>query len=97
MDDETVSEPTTGALLNKEQAAAYLGGAPITVTTIDGLVRRREIAFVKIGRATVFTRAALDAYVAAHTVDAKPNPWGLTDASLQRLRSSRPARTSRAS
>lgn len=94
MDEETPVE--TGRLLSKEEAATYLGGAPITVTTIEGLVRRREIAFVKIGRAVVFSRAALDAYIAAHTIQAAPNAWGLTDASLQRIRASRATRGSAA-
>jgi excisionase family DNA binding protein len=95
MDEETTAE--TGRLLSKEEAAAYLGGAPVTVKTVEGLVRRREVAFVKVGRAVVFTQAALDEYVAAHTVKAAPNAWGLTDASLQRIRSGRPERTRKAS
>ncbi|MBW4043332.1 MAG: helix-turn-helix domain-containing protein [Acidobacteria bacterium] len=95
MDEETTAE--TGRLLSKEEAAAYLGGVPVTVKTVEGLVRRREVAFVKVGRAVVFTQAALDAYIAAHTVQPAPNAWGLTDASLKHIRAGRATRSPRAS
>jgi excisionase family DNA binding protein len=86
-----------GRLLSKEEAVVYLGGAPITVRTIDALVRRREIAFLKIGRAVVFSRSALDAYIASHTVQPSPNAWGLTDSALERVRAGRATRTRKAS
>lgn len=90
-------ETEPGRLLSKEEAAAYLGGAPVTVRTIEGLVRRREIGFVKIGRAVVFPRAALDDYIAGHTIAPTPNAWGLTDAALARVRDGRAARPRKAS
>lgn len=86
-----------GRLLSKEEAVAYLGGDPITVRTIDGLVRRREIGFLKIGRAVVFPRSALETYVREHTVKPEPTPWGLTPTALSRVRSDRAAPRRRAS
>lgn len=84
-------QPEQG-LLTKEQAVAYLGGAPITLKTVEALVRRREIGFVKIGRALRFPKTALDTYIAEHTVQPTPNAWGLTDASLRRVRADRSPR-----
>lgn len=91
MTDESASGtgPEIGRLFSKEEAVAYLGGPPITISTVEALVRRREIGFVKIGRALVFPKSALDAYVAAHTVQPSPNAWGLTDAALRSIREGR--------
>ncbi|RIX26485.1 helix-turn-helix domain-containing protein [Amnibacterium setariae] len=86
MSDEKQND---GRLLSKAEAVEYLGGAPITIKTIEALVRRREIGFLKIGRALVFPKSALDAYIAEHTVQPSPNPWGLTDAALRRIREDR--------
>jgi excisionase family DNA binding protein len=91
MDTAMVSE-ADGRLLSKAEAVAYLGGAPITLKTIEALVRRREIGFLKIGRALVFPKSALDTYIAEHTVQPAPNAWGLTDASLRRVRADRAPR-----
>jgi excisionase family DNA binding protein len=87
-----MDDTTEQGLLTKEQAVAYLGGAPITLKTVEALVRRREIGFVKIGRALRFPRTELDAYIEAHTVKPVENSWGLTDASLARVRSDRSPR-----
>ncbi len=80
--------------LNADAAALYLGGGDITASTLKGLVRRKQIGFVKVGRATVFPVAALDEYIAAHTVKPDPNPWGLTDAALRNVRTGRARRAS---
>jgi excisionase family DNA binding protein len=77
------------ANLNAEDAAKYLGGPPITAETVKGLARRKQIGYVKVGRATVFPTAALDAYIEAHTVQPEENPWGLTDAALRTVRNGR--------
>jgi hypothetical protein len=82
-------EMTRGAAALSKAQAEYLGGAPITEKTLEALVRRREIGFLKIGRATVFPVAALRDYVEKHTLQPKENPWGLTDAGMQRIRADR--------
>lgn len=78
--------------LNAEQAAEYLGGDPITATTVKALARRKQIGHLKVGRTTVFPVAALDAYIAAHTVEPVENPWGLTDGALRGVRNGRATR-----
>jgi hypothetical protein len=78
-----------GGALSKADAAVYLGGGAITERTMDGLVRRRLIGHAKVGRATVFPRAALDAYLAGQTTAPAPNPWGLTDQALRNVREGR--------
>lgn len=85
------------ANLNAEQAADYLGGDPITATTVKALARRKQIGHIKVGRATVFPIAALDAYIAAHTVEPVENPWGLTDGALSSVRNGRARRSAAAS
>lgn len=89
----TDTDPTTRGALSKTAAVDYFGGT-ISEKTLDGLVRRREIGFLKIGRATVFPVSALDEYIAKHTVQPTENPWGLTDASLANLRNDRARRAS---
>ncbi len=81
------------ANLNADEAAAYLGGAPITATTVKALARSRKIGHVKVGRATVFPIAALDEYIAGHTVAVESNAWGLTDASARSIRNGRARRS----
>lgn len=80
------------ANLNAEQAAEYLGGAPITATTVKALARRKQLGHIKVGRTTVFPITALDAYIQAHTVEPAENPWGLTDGALRTVRSGRSKR-----
>jgi excisionase family DNA binding protein len=82
------------ANLNAEQAAEYLGGDPITATTVKALARRKQIGHIKVGRTTVFPIAALDAYIAEHTIAPVENPWGLTDSSLRHVRDGRATRRS---
>lgn len=82
------------ANLNAEQAAEYLGGAPITATTVKALARKKQIGHIKVGRTVVFPTAALDAYIEAHTVQPVENPWGLTDSSLRAVREARSKRAS---
>lgn len=51
------------------------------------LARTLRIGHVKDGHDYTFTRAHVDAYVKAHTVDPLPaNPHGLTAASTRRIR-----------
>lgn len=94
MSDATTADeavPSRGPL-SAEDAALYLGGGAITANTLRALVRRKQIGYLRIGRATVFPQAALDAYIEAHTVKPTANPHGLTDASLQRIRDGRATR-----
>lgn len=86
MTDEQQPAPRN---LNAEQAAEYLGGTPITATTVKALARQKQIGHIKIGRTTVFPIAALDAYIEAHTIQPEANPWGLTDRALESVRSGR--------
>lgn len=69
-----------------EEAAAHL-----RITT-DALRRLTtgptpKIGFLKSGRELTFPREVIEAYIEAHTVKASPgNPFGLTDASMRRVR-----------
>jgi excisionase family DNA binding protein len=54
-------------LLAGEDAATYLG---ISAGTLRNWVSMRRIEYVKVGRLTRFSVAALDRYIAAHTVRA---------------------------
>jgi hypothetical protein len=95
MTDPTETAPPRN--LNAADAAVYMGGDPITATTMLSLARRKQIGHLKLGRATVFPIPELDAYIEAHTVKPVENPWGLTDAALRSIRGSRSGRTDRAS
>ena len=55
------------ALLSVDAAAAYLGISP---GTLRNWISMRRIDHVKVGRLTRLTQAALDGYVARHTVHA---------------------------
>lgn len=54
-------------LIARAEVARRLGIAPRTVTD---LVRRRELAAVRVGRLLRFTEAAVDAFIARSTVAA---------------------------
>ncbi len=54
-------------LLSVDAAAQYLGVSP---GTLRNWVSMRRIEYVKVGRLTRFSSAALDRYIAAHTVEA---------------------------
>ena len=58
--------PLSG-LLGIDEAAEYLGIGP---GTLRNWLSMKRIAYVKIGRLTKVSRDTLDAYIAAHTVDA---------------------------
>lgn len=84
---------TEPEILSADEAAAYLRITPAALTRLS---RQGRIGYVKSGRTRTYPLAALRAYVTAHTVQPVENPYGLTDASLQRLRDGR-ATTKRAS
>ena len=56
-------------LLTVDEALKYLR---LSRSKLHQMVRRGELAAVKFGRRTLFTKAALDALIAAHTTVAKP-------------------------
>ena len=69
-----------------EEAAAYLRIAPQALRRLT-FGPTPKIGFLKQGRILTFPRAAIEAYVEANmTLAAPPNPHGLTDASLRRIR-----------
>jgi len=82
-----MSEPE---ILNAEEAATYLRITPAALTRLS---RQGRIGYVKSGRARTYPLAALRAYIEAHTVQPVENPYGLTDASLQRIREGRALRS----
>jgi excisionase family DNA binding protein len=54
-------------LLSVEAAAQYLG---VSAGTLRNWVSARRIEYVKVGRLTRFSSAALDRYITAHTIQA---------------------------
>lgn len=56
-----------GQLLTVDEAAVYLGIAP---GTLRNWLSARTIPYVKVGRLTRLSTRDLDAFIAAHTVDA---------------------------
>lgn len=69
-----------------DEAAAYLKITPAALRRLT-TGPTPKIGFLKSGRALTFPREAVEAYVEAHTVKATPgNPFGLTDASMRRVR-----------
>ena len=65
-------------------AAEYLG---ISDTVLRRLARDRKIGFLRIGRSYTFPREVIVTYVEGNTIkQMPPNPHGLTDRSLARLR-----------
>jgi excisionase family DNA binding protein len=62
-----MSDPGRRGLLSVAEAATYLG---VSAGTLRNWVSMRRIEFVKVGRLTRFSIAALDRYIAAHTVQA---------------------------
>jgi excisionase family DNA binding protein len=66
-----------------DETAAYLKLTPAKVVE---LARTHKLAAIKEGRRWIFPRAAIEAYIESHTIQAKPaNPWGLTDGALSNL------------
>ena len=63
--------PTTPAiqraLLSVEQAAEQLG---VSVGTLRNWLSMRRLEYVKVGRLTRIPQAAIDRYIAAHTIAA---------------------------
>jgi excisionase family DNA binding protein len=63
----SIQRPARG-LLTLVEAAAYLAISP---GTLRNWVSMGRIGYVKVGSLTHFTQAALDDYIAAHTVAAR--------------------------
>lgn len=59
--------PQRSGLLSVEGAAAYLG---ISAGTLRNWISMRRVEYVKVGRLTRLSVAALDRYIAQHTVRA---------------------------
>ena len=57
-------------LLSVDEAAQYLRVSP---GTLRNWLSMRRLEFVKIGRLTRLSEAALDRYIAEHTVKASPD------------------------
>lgn len=71
-----------------EEAAAYLKIDPAALRRL-ATGPKPKIGSLKQGRALTFPREVIEAYIEEHTVKAAPgNPFGLTDASLRRVRRS---------
>jgi excisionase family DNA binding protein len=64
---DAVKEKPPRILLSVGEAAEYLG---ISAGTLRNWISMRRIEYVKVGRLTRITQAALDRYVAANTVRA---------------------------
>ena len=61
-----VTAPThTRSLLSVDEAADYLG---LSAGTMRNWVSMRRLEHVKVGRLTKIPKAALDRYIATHTV-----------------------------
>lgn len=74
-----------------QETADYLR---ITTNKLRSLALKHKIGALKQGREYTFPKAAVEAYVERNTTPVvAPNPWGLTDRSLKRIREkpSRPA------
>ena len=54
-------------LLSVPDAAAYLG---VSAGTLRNWLSCRKLAYVKVGRLTRIAQKTLDAYIAAHTIQA---------------------------
>jgi excisionase family DNA binding protein len=59
--DRQASQPAATPWLNAEQAAAYLGGAP--VSRVHDLTQQRKLVPHRDGRRLLFHRDDLDAYL----------------------------------
>jgi len=55
--------------LSKNEVTAYL---KISLTTLDRLIKRRALPFVKIGKRVIFKRADIDRFVESRTVRPRP-------------------------
>ncbi len=58
-------------LMNMTQAAAYLN---VKTSTLYGMVMRRQIGVVKIGRLNRFRPQDLEQWIQEHLQEARPNP-----------------------
>lgn len=71
-----------------DETATYLR---ITPATLARLARAQKIGSIKQGRTRTFPRAAVEAYVVENTETVlPPNPHGLTDQALRRVRAVKP-------
>lgn len=61
---------TASQLLNRAQAATYLG---VALRTIDELIRTGSLPCVRIGRSVRFRPASLEDFIEANETSAKPN------------------------
>jgi len=76
---------TPEVIYSLEEAADYLR---IPTTTLVRLAKANKVASTKTGRVRTFRLAALDQYQIDHeSTPLPPNPHGLSDASLKRVRS----------
>jgi excisionase family DNA binding protein len=62
-----IYDPTgVNYVMNTLQAASYLG---VPVELIDDMVGKRQIPFTKVGERTVFSKAALDYWIYAKSME----------------------------
>ena len=67
-----------------DTTADYLGVSPVVLRR---MARDHKIGFLRTGRAYTFPCEVIREYVEGHTIkQSPPNPWGLTDRSLQNTR-----------
>jgi excisionase family DNA binding protein len=70
-----------------QETADYLR---ITTNKLRTLALSHKIGALKIGREYTFPKAAVEAFIESNTTPVvAPNPFGLSDASLRRIRSTR--------
>ena len=62
------AKPPAKVFFSRREAAAYLG---ICVRKLDGMVAKREIDHVRIGRRVLLRRETLERQIEAHTVRAR--------------------------
>ena len=67
-----------------QETADYLRLSP---AKLKDMARSKRIGSLREGRTWLFPREVIKTYLADNTTEqAGPNPWGLTDASLRRVR-----------
>jgi excisionase family DNA binding protein len=81
----TESQLVLDAINSIEETAAFL---KLTEYQVKQLAYNGKLGYIKSGRTRTFPREAIEAYVEANKVaPTPPNPHGLTDSSLRRVRS----------